>query len=329
MARHSRRPVCARIVDTDGRHAQVRFGRDFEADALRRDFTINALFLGKDGRIFDYVGGLEDLAAGRVRFIGEPARRIREDYLRILRFFRFSADFSEGPLDAEGLLRRNARARRPRAAVARARARGASKASRRAARGRRGAGDERRRPARAAARLGAQSGAAAGAGRHRNEAASPIRCCASPRFVVDAAGGRRTRQRSPAPLQRRTPAPCARRRRPRRRCMAPRDAPPRDELRRLLFLHGREAARDALLLAAARSAGSGAMGAERWPFCARRRSRVCPFPAMISSPAAFRAAARSARRWSASSSAGSPRAFPTIPASCAQYARRRLRLRAN
>ncbi len=90
-------------VDTDGRHAQVRFGRDFEADALRRDFTINALFLARDGQIFDYVGGLEDLAAGRVRFIGDPARRIREDYLRILRFFRFSAEFSDGPLDGEGL----------------------------------------------------------------------------------------------------------------------------------------------------------------------------------------------------------------------------------
>lgn len=91
-------------IDTDGRHAVVRFGRDFRADALRRDFTINALFLAKDGRIFDYFGGLDDLRAQRVRFIGEPARRIREDYLRILRFFRFSADFSEGPLNREGLL---------------------------------------------------------------------------------------------------------------------------------------------------------------------------------------------------------------------------------
>ena len=91
-------------VDTDGRHARVRFGRDFRADAQRRDFTINALFLAADGRLFDYVGGLDDLKAQRVRFIGEPARRIREDYLRILRFFRFSADFCEGPLDPEGLL---------------------------------------------------------------------------------------------------------------------------------------------------------------------------------------------------------------------------------
>lgn len=91
-------------VETDGRRARVRFGRDFEADALRRDFTINALFLAKDGRIFDYVGGLDDIRTRRLRFIGDPAQRIREDYLRILRFFRFSADFAEGPLDPAGLL---------------------------------------------------------------------------------------------------------------------------------------------------------------------------------------------------------------------------------
>ncbi len=90
-------------VDTDGRHAKVAFGRDFAADAMRRDFTINALSLGSDGRIFDVVGGLDDLKAGRVRFIGEARRRVREDYLRILRFFRFSAAYATGPLDAEGL----------------------------------------------------------------------------------------------------------------------------------------------------------------------------------------------------------------------------------
>lgn len=80
-------------VETDGRRATVRFGRDFRADALRRDFTINALFLAKDGRIFDYVGGLDDIRARRLRFIGEPAQRIREDYLRILRFFSFFGGF--------------------------------------------------------------------------------------------------------------------------------------------------------------------------------------------------------------------------------------------
>jgi poly(A) polymerase len=89
-------------IATDGRHAKVRFGRDFETDALRRDFTMNALSTTRDGKLFDYTGGLADIAARKVRFIGEPARRIAEDYLRILRFFRFSADFGEGPLDCAG-----------------------------------------------------------------------------------------------------------------------------------------------------------------------------------------------------------------------------------
>ncbi|HUZ91899.1 MAG TPA: CCA tRNA nucleotidyltransferase, partial [Methylocella sp.] len=91
-------------IETDGRHAEVRFGRDFRADALRRDFTMNALSVAPGGRLFDYTGGLADIAARKVRFIGEPARRIEEDYLRILRFFRFSADFGEGPLDSAGRL---------------------------------------------------------------------------------------------------------------------------------------------------------------------------------------------------------------------------------
>jgi poly(A) polymerase len=89
-------------IATDGRRATVRFGRDFKADALRRDFTMNALSLTRDGRLFDYTFGLADIAAKKVRFIGEPAQRIAEDYLRILRFYRFSADFGEGPLDVEG-----------------------------------------------------------------------------------------------------------------------------------------------------------------------------------------------------------------------------------
>jgi poly(A) polymerase len=90
-------------VETDGRRAKVAFGRDFAADAERRDFTINALSLGPDGTVHDTVGGLDDLAQGRVRFIGDPNQRIREDYLRILRFFRFSARFAVGGLDPEGL----------------------------------------------------------------------------------------------------------------------------------------------------------------------------------------------------------------------------------
>ena len=89
-------------VETDGRHAVIRFGRDFERDALRRDFTINALSLSADGTIHDYAGGLADIAGRRVRFIGDPATRIREDFLRVLRFFRFSADYADG-LDDEGL----------------------------------------------------------------------------------------------------------------------------------------------------------------------------------------------------------------------------------
>jgi len=89
-------------IATDGRHAKVLFGRDFETDALRRDFTMNGLSMTRAERLFDYTGGLADIAARKVRFIGEPARRIAEDYLRILRFFRFSADFGEGPLDSAG-----------------------------------------------------------------------------------------------------------------------------------------------------------------------------------------------------------------------------------
>ncbi len=90
-------------VETFGRRAKVRFGRDWRADAERRDFTINALSAAADGKLFDYVGGRADIAARRVRFIGDPAKRIAEDFLRILRFFRFHAHFAEGPPDAAGL----------------------------------------------------------------------------------------------------------------------------------------------------------------------------------------------------------------------------------
>jgi poly(A) polymerase len=90
-------------VATDGRHAKVAFGRDFAADARRRDFTINAISLDAEGRLHDPLGGLADLAQGRVRFIGDADARIREDYLRILRFFRFSARFGKGALDRLGL----------------------------------------------------------------------------------------------------------------------------------------------------------------------------------------------------------------------------------
>lgn len=92
-----------RDVETDGRRAKVVFGRDFVADALRRDFTINALGLGRDGTLHDYCGGLDDLARRRVRFIGDAGTRIREDYLRILRFFRFHARYGMGEPDDDGL----------------------------------------------------------------------------------------------------------------------------------------------------------------------------------------------------------------------------------
>lgn len=91
-------------VETYGRHAKVEFGRDWKADAERRDFTINALSATHDGTVYDYAGGIEDLSQRRVRFIGDPAKRIAEDYLRILRFFRFHAAYgtSDHP-DAAGL----------------------------------------------------------------------------------------------------------------------------------------------------------------------------------------------------------------------------------
>ena len=90
-------------VETDGRHAKVLFGRDFIADALRRDFTVNALSLDGAGRVHDHCGGLADLAERRIRFIGDAGSRIREDYLRILRFFRFHARYGAGAPDPEGL----------------------------------------------------------------------------------------------------------------------------------------------------------------------------------------------------------------------------------
>lgn len=91
-------------VETDGRRAVVRFGRSFEHDALRRDFTINALFVDAQRRVYDFTGGLADLEARRVRFIGEPRQRIAEDYLRILRLFRFHAAYGAGAVDRDGLL---------------------------------------------------------------------------------------------------------------------------------------------------------------------------------------------------------------------------------
>lgn len=90
-------------VDTDGRRATVRFGRDWQRDAERRDFTINALYATAAGDVVDLVGGRADLETRTIRFIGEAETRIREDFLRILRFFRFFAWYGAGRPDAEGL----------------------------------------------------------------------------------------------------------------------------------------------------------------------------------------------------------------------------------
>ncbi|WP_336057003.1 CCA tRNA nucleotidyltransferase [Nitratireductor sp. CH_MIT9313-5] len=90
-------------VETNGRHAVVAFGRDWQADANRRDFTINALYADAKGKVYDLVGGLKDLEDRNLRFIGEAEERIREDYLRILRFFRFFAWYGAGRPDAQGL----------------------------------------------------------------------------------------------------------------------------------------------------------------------------------------------------------------------------------
>jgi poly(A) polymerase/tRNA nucleotidyltransferase (CCA-adding enzyme) len=89
-----------RDVETDGRHAVVDYTDDWRADAARRDFTINALSMAQDCMVYDYFGGIDDLRAGVVRFVGDAATRIAEDYLRILRFFRFQARYGSGVPDA-------------------------------------------------------------------------------------------------------------------------------------------------------------------------------------------------------------------------------------
>ncbi len=90
-------------VETFGRHARVAFTEDWRADAARRDFTMNALYADGEGWVYDYFGGVEDARAGRVRFIGDPAARIDEDALRVLRFFRFHAHYGQGAIDQAGL----------------------------------------------------------------------------------------------------------------------------------------------------------------------------------------------------------------------------------
>ena len=101
--RHFEITTLRRDLACDGRHAEVEFTDDFALDAARRDFTINAMSCDVAGRLYDYFGGRADLAAGRVRFVGEAAARIAEDYLRVLRFFRFFARYGRPPADAEAL----------------------------------------------------------------------------------------------------------------------------------------------------------------------------------------------------------------------------------
>lgn len=98
--RHFEITTLRRDVETYGRRARVAFDADWAADAARRDFTINAIFLAPDGTIYDPVGGLDDLRAGRVRFVGDPTTRIAEDVLRLLRYYRFEARFGSGAGDA-------------------------------------------------------------------------------------------------------------------------------------------------------------------------------------------------------------------------------------
>lgn len=90
-------------VETDGRKAKVKYTDDWASDAARRDFTLNALYCSGDGEVFDPLGGFSDLESRVIRFVGDPDIRIREDYLRILRFFRFISQYGRGEADADGL----------------------------------------------------------------------------------------------------------------------------------------------------------------------------------------------------------------------------------
>jgi len=99
--RHFEVTTLRRDVETFGRHARVAYTDDWAEDARRRDFTMNALFLDTAGNVFDPVGGIGDLRSGRVRFVGDASTRIREDVLRLLRFYRFHAHYGRGAADAE------------------------------------------------------------------------------------------------------------------------------------------------------------------------------------------------------------------------------------
>ena len=87
-------------IETDGRHAKVKYTSDIKADSLRRDFTINAIYANRDGELFDFHNGIDDIENRNLKFIGSANDRVKEDYLRILRYFRFYADFSNFEIDA-------------------------------------------------------------------------------------------------------------------------------------------------------------------------------------------------------------------------------------
>src|SRR5207245_1507478 len=90
-------------VETYGRRAKVQYTDDWAEDALRRDITMNALYCNVRGKLYDFTDGYRDILKKRIIFVGSPAKRITEDYLRILRFFRFHARFGNGAPDAKGL----------------------------------------------------------------------------------------------------------------------------------------------------------------------------------------------------------------------------------
>jgi len=91
-------------IDCFGRHAEVKFTDNWQEDAIRRDFTINAMFATQNGEVFDYFGGIEDLMNKNIRFVGDAKQRCKEDYLRILRFFRFLTRYGKDPADKEALI---------------------------------------------------------------------------------------------------------------------------------------------------------------------------------------------------------------------------------
>ena len=88
-------------ISTDGRHAEVKFSKDWKKDASRRDFTINAIYSDREGNLFDPFNGKKDLENGYIKFIGEPDKRIKEDYLRILRYLRFYSNYSKHHHDTD------------------------------------------------------------------------------------------------------------------------------------------------------------------------------------------------------------------------------------